>query len=235
MSVRNYMQTCITPYRLLDDAMALIDQLCVDFDRDTEEKAIVLINAASLHPSMSTYQLSMAHKALADCYFEHNFRGSALEHYRRGLGLNGRLAVKRRIQQLEAIPRTDLLQSASPDLIGDVLLFPKYAELVEADRRSITALRAEIWEDPLDRERHDLARVRAAQQAAAENRIYDPDLEADIAGRLDALGEPYKTEFYRMREQSIMSRRDDEPLSQRDIDMLNLSALERSAAYREGK
>lgn len=235
MSVRNYMQTCITPYRLLDDAMALIDQLCIDFDRATEEKVIVLINAAGLHPSVSASRMSMAHKALGDCYYQHNFWGNALEHYHRGLSLNERLAVKRRVQQLEAISRADLLRSASPDLIGDVLRYPEYAELVEADRRNIAALRAETWEDPLDRERYDLARLRAAQQAAAENRIYDPEHEEDIARRLDALGEPYKSEFYRIREQAILSRRDDDPLSQQDIDLMNLAAMERSAAYREGK
>ena len=235
MPVRRYMQTCITPYHLLNDAMALISQLKESFDRETEEKAIVLLNSAALHPSISASQLSMAHKALGDLYYQHNFSGNALEHYRRGYALNDRLSVKRRLQQLQAVPREEMVWSASPDLIRDVLEYPEYEEIIEADRRKTEELRAEIFEDPLERERHDHAKMKAAQQAAVESRIYDPDFEADIARRLDALGEPYKSEFFRVREQAILSRRDDEPLSQQDIDLMNLSALERSAAYRDGK
>lgn len=246
MPVRSYMQTCITPYRLLHDAMALIEQLCTNFDREVEEKAVVLINAAALHPSMSTYQLSMAHKALADCYFQHNFRGSALEHYQRGLSLNGSLAVKRRIQQLQTIPKEGLLSSASPDLIQDVFTFPEYAELVEENHCNTDALRVEIVKDYansdkpkglFDSEEECAAALEKVRQelklkAEQENRTYDPANDFEVCGLLQSLSEADRSEFFRVREQSMRNRRDDETFSQRDLDILELQAMQRSAAFR---
>lgn len=90
-------------------------------------------------------------------------------------------------------------------------------------------------EDDPFREIREAARAKVVREAQQRTMVPDPSLDIEIARRVDALGEPYKTEFYRMREQAIVSRRDDEPLSQQDIDLMNLSALERSAAFREGK
>ena len=62
--------------------------------------------------------------------------------------------------------------------------------------------------------------------------ITDPVHEAEISRRLDALGEPYITEFFRIREESIKNRCEDEVFSQQEIDIFNLEAMERSAAFR---
>lgn len=90
-------------------------------------------------------------------------------------------------------------------------------------------------EDDPHRELREAARAKLVREARGETLKCDPVLESEIMRRLDALGEPYKTDFLRMRELSMQSRRDDEPLSQQEIDSLNLQAMERSAAFRGDK
>ena len=68
VNVNSYLNTALSPYRLNEDAMELIEHLCENFSQEVEEKALILINSASLHPNMSRYQLSLTHKALGDCY-----------------------------------------------------------------------------------------------------------------------------------------------------------------------
>lgn len=90
-------------------------------------------------------------------------------------------------------------------------------------------------EDDPYREIREAARAKLAKEAHEETMKGDPEHETEIMRRLDALGEPYKTDFLRMRESSLRSRRDDDPLSQQEIDLLNLQAMERSAAFRGDK
>lgn len=90
-------------------------------------------------------------------------------------------------------------------------------------------------EDDPNREIREAARAKLAREAAEKTMQFDPSHESEIMRRLDALGEPYKADFLRMRELSLQSRRSDDPLSQQEIDLLNLQAMERSAAFRGDK
>lgn len=87
-------------------------------------------------------------------------------------------------------------------------------------------------EDDPYREVRETARKRMVLEAKEKCSVTDLAHEAEISRRLDALGEPYKTEFLRIREESIKNRREDEVFSQQEIDIFNLEAMERSAAYR---
>lgn len=99
-------------------------------------------------------------------------------------------------------------------------------------KRTIYDLPVRNDEDDPYREIREAARAKLAREAREETMKCNPEHEAEIMRRLDALGEPYKTDFLRMRELSLQSRRDDDPLSQQEIDLLNLQAMERSAAFR---
>ena len=232
MAVNDYLKSSITPYHLLGDALVLIKQLSIAFEREVEEKAIILLNAASLHPSMSAYQLSMAHKKLGDCYFENGFLGGALDQYKRGLSLNERLSVKQRIKKLQILTPEELHRSSSPDIIADIFQYPEYVEYEKAAKYENEAFREKIWADAPNRDLHEAVRFRMVEEARAKNRVYDPEHEAEISRRLDALGEPYKSEFYRVREISVKTRQENETISQQELDILTLEAMERSEAFR---
>lgn len=140
VNVNSYLNTALSPYRLNEDAMELIEHLCENFSQEVEEKALILINSASLHPNMSRYQLSLTHKALGDCYYKHNIFQSALEQYNRAISYNSKISVKRRIKKLSAIPSDKRTSSLSPDIISDVLQFPEYKELLELERDQTQSL-----------------------------------------------------------------------------------------------
>lgn len=131
MDINSYLHTSLSPYTLNSDAMRLITTLNENFSAETEQKILILINAVTLHPSMSRYQLSLTHKALGDCYYEHGYWGSALEQYNRALVYNKNLSVKRRINKIQSMPQEERKASISPEIIDDVLQFPEYAQSSE--------------------------------------------------------------------------------------------------------
>lgn len=232
VNVNSYLNTELSPYRLNDDAMKLIEHLCENFSQKVEEKALVLINAASLHPKMSRYQLSLTHKALGDCYYKHKFFQSALEQYNRAISYNSKIAVKRRIKKLSAIPSDKRASSLSPDVISDVLQFPEYKELLKRERALIQTELDALWRDNLEsRALVEQAREQITSQSDQEKFIYDLEHEAEIERRLNALGEPYKSEFYRIREERQLTKEPDDILSLKDQELLDLESMERSATF----
>lgn len=234
MNIDSYLKTTLSPYRLNDDAMQLIEQLSENFSKEVEEKILVLINAASLHPKMSKYQLSLTHKALGDCYYEHKFFQSALEQYSRAIFNNSKIAVKRRIKELSAIPLENRTSSLSPDVISDVLQFPEYKKLIERERDLIQTELDTLWRNNLDsRQRLEQIREDIAFDSEQEDFIFDSEYEAEIERRLSVLGEPYKSEFYRLREERLLTKKSDDILSIKDYELLDLESMEQSATFNE--
>ena len=76
----------------------------------------------------------------------------------------------------------------------------------------------------------DNARRELIESATKENSSYNPATDSEVSMLLQKLSQEDRTEFFRVRERSIQDRRDDETLSQRDIDMLTLRAMQRSTA-----
>ena len=226
-----YFGTVISPFLLNSDAMALVSLLFTKFNKDMEERAVILLNAAELHPGMSAYQLSLTHKALGDVYYSNAFFGAALEHYKRGLNQNPALSVKKRIKELEKRPDSEMAFSASPDLIGDVLRFPKYKKMVEAHeaerRSSLSSIRPVA---PEIRELSDRLQQETRDNVARENDIYDPAFEAAVDRVLASLGEAMKDAFHKnrlIRQQTENSSF----LSSKETDILELRAMVASAVY----
>lgn len=231
MDIRSYLHTDLSPYLLNYDANKLIKRLNKHFTQSVERKVIILINAASLHPKMSKYQLSLTHKALGDCYYKNAFFQNALEQYKCAISNNPNIAVKRRIKEIQSMPLSDKEKMASSsDLVDDVLQFPEYKEKFGKEKSLLQSKQNDImgtmYED---------ARRKLVKEARLKDLVIDPGHEEEIAQRLDKLGEPYKSEFYRMREERKLTIRPDDPLSLKDYDLLDLEAMERNAAYYKEK
>jgi hypothetical protein len=224
-----YLATPLSPYTLNGDAMKLIEQLNSNFSVDLERKIIILINAATSHPSMSHYQLSLTHKALGDCYFEHEYYGSALEQYNRALAYNQKLSVKRRMNKILSMVSEDRKVSLSPDIVDDVLQYPEYAQILKDDADLRKRATDALWVGHENfRAIFEKAEKEVIDAAKQDNRIYDPAHDAEVARRLDALGEPYKTWFLTAQEKRRLTYRDDDPLSLKEYDLLELQDLERN-------
>ena len=91
-----------------------------------------------------------------------------------------------------------------------------------------------------DCEEDRLAAIEKARQelrakAELEDATYDPANDPEVCRLLHSLSIADRSEFFRIREQSIRNRRSDETLSQRELDIFTLQAMIRSAAFREGK
>lgn len=234
MNIDAYLKTSLSPYRLNSDAMELIVQLSADYSVGLERKILVLINAASLHPSMSHYQLSLTHKALGDCYFEHEYYGSALEQYNRALAYNKNFSIKRRMNKMLSMAPAERKVSLSPDIIDDVLEYPEYAQIVKdvADQRKHET--ESLWAGHEDfKAVLDEVKKGMADAARQENDVYDPSHEAEVARRLDALGEPYKASFLKARDVRRLTRQEDDPISLKEYDLLELQSMERSKEFSE--
>lgn len=228
MDINSYLHTSLSPYTLNSDAMRLITTLNENFSAEMEQKILILINAATLHPSMSRYQLSLTHKALGDCYYEHGYWGSALEQYNRALVYNKNLSVKRRINKIQSMPQEERKVSISPEIIDDVLQFPEYAKAVKNDLSERERMSDALWVGHEEEKVIcDTIREEMVEDARLEDAILDPEHEAEIKRRLDALGEPYKTWFCKAREKRMLTRQSDDPLSMKDYDLMELQSMER--------
>lgn len=228
MSINSYLHTSLSPYTLNNDAMKLIAILNENFSAELEQKIIILINAASIHPSMSHYQLSLTHKALGDCYYENGYFGSAMEQYNRALAHNKSLSVKRRMNKIHSMSQEERKMSLSPDIINDVLQFPEYATAVKDDAMQRERIVDTIWAGHEEEKAiHDTVEKEMIKAAKHKDTIFDPEYEAEIKCRLDALGEPYKTWFYKAREKRLLTQRADDPLSIKDYDLMELQSMER--------
>ena len=205
-NINAYLKTSLSPYRLNADSMSFIRELEEHYSLEAEEKAVILLNAAELHPSMSKYQLSLTHKAIGDIDYQNGFYGNALAHYTTALSYNQKLSVKRRLKELSSMPKEERKFSCSPDLVANVLAFDEYSQW-----------RAEFQgQTPIE---------------YTEDNVYDSGFDAEITDRLEALDELSRSEFWRLMEKRKLTHRQDDPLSLKDYALLDLQAIERSAAY----
>lgn len=69
------------------------------------------------------------------------------------------------------------------------------------------------------------------KEVAYENSIYDQSFEDELRARLEKLGEPYISEFYRNRGY----RKESDTLSNKQLDLLTLEAMEDSYNYYKRK
>lgn len=228
MGIDSYLHTSLSPYTLNSDAMTIIAELQETFSIELEQKALILINAATLHPSMSHYQLSLTHKALGDCYYKYEYFGSALEQYSRALTNNKNLPIKRRISKIHSLPAEEQRVSQSPDMVDDVLKYPEYRKMVDDDVAKRKRMSNTFWvgheetKQILDEVRTDIAK-----DALLEDSIIDSVHEAEIERRLEVLGEPYKSWFYKGRKERLLTKRPDDPISLKQYDLMELQNMER--------
>lgn len=232
MNANAYLKTSLSPYTLNGDAMQLIASLQEDFSTELEKKIIILINAATIHPSMSHYQLSLTHKALGDCYYDYGYFGSALEQYRRALDYNKNLPIKRRMNKMLSMSPENRKASLSPDEVYDVLQYPEYKNMVGDDAEDRKRMIDELWAGhEEEKQACDRARSEVVETVALDDSVIDPSHEAEIERRLAALGEPYKSSFYEVREQRRLTRRSDDTISMKEHDLLDLQAMEESKLF----
>ena len=66
---------------------------------------------------------------------------------------------------------------------------------------------------------------------AVSEENFDPASDKEILARLDALGDPYKSEFFRIWEKRKASYSPEDPLSLKQHALLDLDAMEKSFAY----
>ena len=92
------MHTEYSPYAMLAEANRLITESTTNgnLPKNCEKQVISLLNTCESYPNMSSYQLSLAHKDLADLYNSLGITGSAIEHYEIALRMNPRIAVKKK-------------------------------------------------------------------------------------------------------------------------------------------
>lgn len=234
------MHTKYSPYDLLAEANRLISE-CVSKEilpKECEKQVVSLLNTAESNPNMSSYQLSLAHRDLADLYGSLGITGSALEHYEIALRMNPRIAVKKKMKQLKSLPAESLVYSLDAN-IGDEPDYSSFkprkieldTEFIEHQKRQAEK-QAAFWNMSVEEYNcmYEKAREELQIQAKEEDSIYDPEWEKEIKERLSRLGEHYMQEFYQKRE----SRNDETGiLSSKELDRLTLEAMERSFYYHE--
>lgn len=122
-----------SPYAMLAEANRLISE-CVSkavLPKDCEMQIVSLLNNAESYPNMSSYQLSLAHRDLADLYSSLGITGSAMEHYEIALQMNPKIAVKKKLKQLKSLPAESLAYSLDANIAsetGHSNLKPRYDE-----------------------------------------------------------------------------------------------------------
>lgn len=231
-----YKHTDCSPYELLNIALNTIDSIVdVTMQNDRLKLAIKYLKVAEETPNMSTYQLANAHKAFADLYFENGFTGSALQHYQLAQSLYPKIAVKRKLSKLLALPKENLVFFTDENILDE----PDYSNLISHEnihddnfderRQRKKAIDASKMLFPIE----GLAEIREKMydKVQKENNIYDPEFEKELEYRLSKLGDIYKQEFYRNRS----NRKPDNILSNRELDLLALESMERSFAYKNSQ
>lgn len=231
------LRTGYSPFDMCNEAIRLI-KLCSDtqISQQNELQIILLLNKADSFSDMSKYQLSMARKRFADLYYKNGITGNTLEQYSSALRLNPNLSV-RRIKELNKIPKPDLIFSLDANISDE----PDYSNL----EYHTIEVNDDFHQRPEERKKHIAfclgitveelehieteTRATLCQKAQKENEIYDPEFEQMIKNRLEKLGEPYISTFYRTRAE----RDEDDTLSNKEFDLLTLKSMEHSYNYRK--
>lgn len=212
-----------SPYDICNEANRLI-KVCSgkNFTKMDEPQIICLLNKADTYPDMSSYQLSQARKNFADLYFQKGITGNALAQYTFALNLNPKLSIKRRLRELNSIPEHDLVYSLDPNISDE----PDYSRIpfhtVHTDDDF-------IQESAGDGNDNFIQEIRAElhKEALEEDKLYDPEFEQMLKDRLTKLGEPYISEFFRLR----ASTENAGTLSKKQLDLLRLESMERSFSH----
>ncbi len=202
------MSKVISPYALCYEALRLIELHSSDEMTTEEERQIILLlNKSECYPNMSTYQLSLARKKLAEYYMAHGITGSALDQYQIALTDNPRLPVKKIVKSLSSIPVCDRIYSVDANIAGEpncdhILFFDPKAN-VHLRAQSVTDYRnAEFFGMTVEEYRnwltntYDSAIKQLQQEAAEEDAIYDPEFDEYVEKQLDLLGEDCRKSFY---------------------------------------
>lgn len=194
------MYNSISPYRINDDANKLINSIKDEFSIDKERIIIILLNEIDSDFKMSRYQLSLSRKSFGDCYHKHGITQNAIEQYELGLKLNPKLPVKKLLKELYSIDSEERISSLNYNMVGDISEY--YNEVSGEDTTSLAPTNS-------------------------SNSIYDEDFENMLTQRLQKMGEPYISEFYKTR----INRKFDMIFSDNELDLMTLEAMERSFRY----
>lgn len=229
------MRTGYSPYDMCNEAVRIMDtQPSEGISREDEQQIIFLLNKAESYTEMSTYQLSIARKRFAELYYAHGITGNALDQYTLALQCNPKLSVKRRVQELQKIPKSELVYSLDSNMIGEpiydnleyyeIKLDDEYLQEREESQKKLAARRGMTVKEYNDYKNEIYSQLH--QEALEEDAVYDPDFECMIEERVSHLPIGMQKDFYRLR-----ATKADGPLSMRRQDLLLLESMEESFRF----
>ena len=226
------LRTGYSPYDMCNEAIRIIDaQQSENISKEDERQIILLLNKADSYAEMSTYQLSIARKRFADLYYSYGITGNALEQYMLALQNNPKLSIKRRLQELQKIPKSELIYSLDSNMIGEpnyvnleycaIKLDDEYLQEREDSKKNIAAhhgMTVEEYDHYINGIHSQLH-----QDALEDDAVYDTDFECKLEERVSHLPINMQNEFYRLR-----ATKAEGPLSAKRQDILLLKSMEES-------